>query len=402
MARGKEPAQPSERRTAMRRTALALVALLVSACSDAPASGDGGSDGGASEDARIAARYAADPIAYWADDGLPSVIRGAGALEELGDPTPFSELEDLFSAFQEDAFLTAVEEGSMPPFLRERYELVRAGAPELPAVEALQRALAITVQRVDDQRRWDPADPVLAEERAELATLLGLAFGAGRRGELTPTREKPVEREAAPGDRVECQEPEPAPRPQDPPPARWTQVATSATWPGIPNGKCATLAAGMCLGRLGEDDGTVSCEKWETISRGLQALPTGGATRGDQETFFEEKGYCYKRAGDCPRALRALGCDSACEEARAAIRRGCDVFLHYWDGERGHVEYVHRVRVDPAPGSPYACTVQTQDFAGIEDVRVEDGGYSAKSNADHHAELGATGEAEFSIVCRCD
>ncbi len=164
-------------------------------------------------------------------------------------------------------------------------------------------------------------------------------------------------------------------------------------------GKSASLAK---MGVLGD---ATSANFWNDLSRLLGAKPgTLGAYATDISAFYETLGYGTSQACDGP-------IESAAEEAKKALDRGCDVQIYYYsaDGKKAHTEFVTGITLDPADSSK--ATISTLSWGSGATVTytgsTAGGAYSGKSDGALYRKptetasyLEQTGTARLHYFCK--
>jgi hypothetical protein len=186
---------------------------------------------------------------------------------------------------------------------------------------------------------------------------------------------------------------------------RWREIEDASVWASEHNAACAAVAVGTCASELGLAGfgPAATCEQWDSLSEALGASPGGsGGSASDIGAFFGGRGYCQHVAYDGP-------LESACEEAAAALGRGCNVFLVYTGAGGRHMEHVDGVAVDATPDT--RCTARTLSWGRSSTTTYEGRGaftiggkFSGKADgARYGAEsyLAGEGEGLFVYYCPC-
>jgi hypothetical protein len=370
--------------------------------------------------AASAAFYAADPSGYWARDGLPPLIR----LAHRRGPGGIETLAPLAQAFDSERFIVAVERRSLRP--QELNDEAGALLGTAQPWEVWLRLTEETVARLDTARaEYAWSTPPQAEA---LTVSLRSLFDAGFLVEqLTALAPRPTkEHEAglsglpeqicfAGADRFSdavAGRPDTGSDDDDTDKTvAWRDIQQPAElWNTTYNAACMALATGSCAAKLGlEGFGPeVGGKQWNDLSRELGAEPgDSGAPPSGLPRFFQERGYCFHVAWDGP-------LESACEEADAALVRGCDVLhMYYGPSGAGHVETVDDVTPDSSDDT--RCTVETLSWGRSETVTYQGsrpstrgGTFSGKSDGHRYAPEGkesylqGSGRALFVYFCRCE
>lgn len=147
----------------------------------------------------------------------------------------------------------------------------------------------------------------------------------------------------------------------------------------------------------------MTCSDWNDLSRAVGAVERGpgGTKMSNVNEWFRGKGYCASIAYDGP-------FESACDEARKAHARGCNVLMHYSDpaGGSAHVEMARSLSTDANDSGK--CTVATFSWGQRETVEYDRGSYSGKSDGRRYRNpteaksyLEGTGNAKLYYYCPC-
>ncbi len=393
----------------LRRVWVSAVALLVG-CGE---SNDYKVDDAAAT-AKIQEFYLRDPMTYWSQYGVPALVRSAGSVSEAGldELAPFASLEPRFEA---DRFMMLVQDGALPADVVSDAMAIAGPAPS-PWVVHLAMYVVL-VDRLDLARlEGGYASTGATEALSILDQVFRAGFSEGSLAAIAPGGIKMNAREIAPP-RTVCSPG--ADAFSDDAAAStaaadagaddnnttytfpWREIMSGSMWKTSYNGACATVAVGACASKLGIAgfEPRVSCATWNDVSDEVRDTSSkSGGTIGGVTRFFENRGYCGKWARD------GLG-ESACEEAAAALGRGCNVDLVYRDsgGGAGHIENVDLVTVDATNSS--ACIVHTLSWGMSAMVNVESGRFKGKSDAGRYGAgsyLGKAGPAQFLYFCPCE
>jgi hypothetical protein len=148
------------------------------------------------------------------------------------------------------------------------------------------------------------------------------------------------------------------------------------------------VAVGASLAKLGVISTNTTCQFWNELSRLLGATPgTLGAYPSDIAAFYASLGYGCNQAYDGP-------FESAVEEAKKALERGCDVQIDYYktDRSRGHTEMVTGITIDPNNSSK--ATISTLSWGSGATVTYtgssSGGTYSGKSDGQSYRKSNET------------
>jgi len=347
--------------------------------------------------------YESDPAHYWAQYGLPPLVRQSRDLEEAG-LDPESLFDTVAEAFDEGSFAAAVESGSLPS--------PEAEPTANGAAFGVWRALVEqTVAVLDELRAANVDEGQQAEAFGQLRVLVDEGLNPAILASVGPNPNK-GESETTPILPATWCGFDPAatePRPGDADPTTkwpWRKI-TPDLWDTTYDAACVGVATGACAAKLGLPGfgPEASCEQWNDLSKRLGATPGEDAgSVPEMWPFFAGHGYCGEYAFDGPR-------ESACEQAQKATQRGCDVFLLYFDPNSpiGHMEMVDLINLDPADDT--SCTVHTLSWGESHSVQYDgsfldtDGGrFSKKEDGNRYpagSNLRTTGTAKFLMFCPC-
>jgi len=183
-------------------------------------------------------------------------------------------------------------------------------------------------------------------------------------------------------------------------PIRWDSINTVA-WKTTYNASCVGQAVGPCSVKLGILPANMTCKDWNDLSKAVGTKAGGsGAVQSGISAYYNSKGYSCTRAWSGP-------FESAVQEAKKALDRGCDVEISYRssDGKQGHREMVTAIAVDANNSSK--ATVTTLSWGQQATVTVESGSYSGKSDGNRYRAPGqnksyleGTGTAYLYYYCK--
>jgi len=186
---------------------------------------------------------------------------------------------------------------------------------------------------------------------------------------------------------------------------KWADITSPSIWNTSLNGACASVAVGASLAKLGVGPAETTCRFWNELA-GLMGTTTNivGAYDDGIAGLYKTLGYGCNGAYDGP-------FESAAEEAKKALARGCDVQIDYTsaDGTRGHTELVHSITLDPTDSSK--ATISTLSWGQNATVRysgsVAGGTYSGKSDGNRYRKatettswLEVNGSATLRYYCK--
>ena len=337
--------------------------------------------------------YQNDPIAYWANFGIPPLARLARMKADLGADSA-SAFEGLMQAFNEPKLLAAVEMAKLPPaFLSDLKTQLSAG---LSTSNALISAITNLIVKTDAAGTNNPnVGPILVP-------VFTNAFDLPKLAPLAPQPTKPIGTNTPHTNTLDwielhysdnfTQRTNTFRFPVRPPSddtnttthTPWDKITTPTAWNTTLDAACAAVAVGASLAKLGVFPPDTTCQFWNDLARLLGAKPgQQGAYESDIAALYNSLGYSCTEAYDGT-------FESAVEEAKKALDRGCDVALTYIsaDGKHGHVEMVTGITVDPANSAQ--ATVSTLSWGSGATVTVSAGSYSGKSDGQQYRAPGET------------
>ena len=338
----------------------------------------------------VAEFYQSDPQGYWALHGFPALSRLSNQLEDLAI-NPLGAFDGISSAFDEPSFLGALETGDLPQdFIGQVNAFLDLG---LSTLEALLESIRLFVRELDS---LDPVEDAqrISEIHQTFATVFKVAFTPSEIETLAPEAQKEFSTDPPPNggnsyDRHEFDSfsrdldtPTPGPDDNDTSTERkWTEI-TTVHWKTTYNASCVAQAVGPSAAKLGILKEKMTCKDWNDLSRKLGADEgEAGASQSDVAAWYRGHGY------GCSRAWDGLF-ESACEEAKKALDRGCDVVMRYRspDDTKGHQEMVTGITVDSSDDEK--CTVTTLSWGQAATVTYDSGNYSDKSDGMRYRQEG--------------
>jgi hypothetical protein len=351
---------------------------------------------------------------YWASYGFPALSNLSKMLSELGETNTQSPFDGAAVAFSAEMFSQALELGQLPEPVVQDYFSLPASNPWFAVLKSIRR---YGEQIYNATSQGNPAAAHLA--RDELEKLIFLCFDPEKLLELSVVAEK--ELDVMPPDMVNirlcCGEDHLSNMVQQPPAGgvnpdldriRWTDI-TGRPWRTPFNGACAALATGACAHKLNLLSEDVDSTGWNDLSRGIGAVPEGGANvtgNPSIESWFSGRGYGRTSAHDGLAWGPPPYIESASEEAKRALDRGCDVMLWYKNGNgSGHIEVVTAIDIDP--NDPKKSTVRTLSWGQSATTTFRSGKFSNKSDGRSYRPEGQNkgwlegeGEAELIYFCK--
>lgn len=354
--------------------------------------------------------YLQDPVSYWARDGIPGLSRLAGLLESLGETQPNRPFDSFLLSLDEGILLSELETGNLPPDFSIIFnEQLTFQAPR----EALISTFRTLVQEVDFLV-FNDGDPAQVEGifqgLHDTIAIGGFDMSALDFLAPSPTKELISDPPTLPdwfglhgSDEflsLTVTDP-PAPKADDTDTTKskkWEEIS-GLCWDTTYNGACGTHAVGPMGKKLGLLKCTVNCKEWNDLSQAIGAVAgTLGAKKGKISEWFQGKGYACSKAWD---GLR----ESACEEAKAALDRGCALSICYFKDGKGHIEMVTGISVDAADSEK--CTVTTLSWGQAATVTYDSGTYSGKSDGPRYRSateaksyLEGSGTAQLNYYCK--
>jgi len=368
----------------------------------------------------VAQYYHRDPLSYWATFGIPALARLAVMRENVGaDPsTPF---QGFLQGFDSGRLLTALERGDLPSLVSEGVSnQLSAG---MSVTNAFVKTLISLVKTNDATNcaaiirtnciATNSLAPVFTKVMTNWAssnTWSGWAPQTNKTLFSTNqiTNNRGINWIDGHGSHSFTQVPRPTPAPNSD-----SNTATRVKWENITssftdttyNGACASLTVGASLAKLGLIAGDTTPQFWNDLSRLLGSQPgTLGAYTTDIAAFYETLGYGAAEAYDGP-------AESAVEEAKKALERGCDVAILYQntDATRAHIEFVTDIQIDSADSAK--ATVSTLSWGHNATVSyngsITGGTYSGKSDGQSYRKssetvsyLEQTGSSRLLYYCK--
>ena len=357
--------------------------------------------------------YAADVQSYWVHYGIPPLSRLSNLLQDGGtDPT--NAFEGLMQGFDEPTFNAALSGGLLPlEFSNHVAAFEFAGQPPGVALINTFRDFVDELDTVLDQQGTNA--PRVLQIYQLFADVFPQAFQTNGLAPLAPQATKqfsdPVETNINWVDihfsdsfttGYVASLPPFVTKPDDTNTTSripWSKITNSTIWNTTYNGACAAVANGASMAKLnpGQFPAGATCQFWNDFSCliGTGNTPLHvGAYPADVAMFYDSLGY------SCIGARKGLF-ESAVEEAKAALDRGCDVTLFYEDdaGTMGHVEMVEAITVDP--NNSGHATVHTLSWGSHPSVDVNAGRFSGKTDgARYGGFLADKGKAFFRYYCK--
>jgi uncharacterized repeat protein (TIGR01451 family) len=356
--------------------------------------------------------YTNSPNGYWVTNGIPALARLAGMRQDLGDD-PMPAFEGMEPGYSGIPFTNALQLGLLPPgfALLVNQQLAEGMTPW----QALLNALRTNVLKLDQIiAQSGTNDPKVGPIYQTLSNVFQYAFNPSALQALTPPPQKNYH---FPPQLTGCNFIDffgtdafslvlPSNGPND------NNTNVLSTWDSVTqppagtthNASCVAHAVGPSAAKLGIISSNVSAKAWNDLSKALKAKPgEGSASMADVAAWYNSHGYGATRAWN---GVFGLSTESALEEAKAALGRGCDVLVCYISGGKSHLEMV--TEIDILAGSRgYKGTVKTISWGQSAQFSFDNGSYSNKSDGRRYRKsdepksyLEGMGTAEFYYYCK--
>lgn len=310
--------------------------------------------------AAVAQFYHRDPVSYWATFGIPALARLAVIRENVG-ADPYAPFEGFLQGFDTNRFLIALDRNEFPTPLSITFS--NEFSAGLSVTNAFIRTLITLVKTNDATNCFEifrtncfntnslaPVFSSVATNWAGSNTWSGWAPQTNKTLFNTnqATSHRGITWVDTHGSHAFTQRPLPTPQPHADSNTtirvKWEDIISSTFSNTTYNGACASVAVGASLAKLGLIADNTTPQFWNDLSRLLGATPgTSGAFTTDIAAFYDTLGYGATQAYDGPS-------ESAVEEAKKALERGCDVAVEYIsaDNTRAHLEFVIGININPA------------------------------------------------------
>lgn len=355
----------------------------------------------------IEAFYRQNLYAYWANYGFPALSNLAQMRSNLGETGVQTTFDDAATAFSPEMFFNALESGQLPPSVVQDYFAMPTSNPWFAVLKSIRR---YGEQIYNAASQGNPASAHQA--RDELQRLTMLSFDAERLLALSVIGNKGFDVPPPPmvNVRLCCGKNHLSGFVQQPPAGgaidntriKWTDIFTP--WKTRYNGSCAAVASGACAHKLGLLKSDVDSTEWSDLSKGIGASKgaAGGAPvigNPSIESWFSGKGYGRTSARD-------KAGESASQEAKKALGKGCDVMLWYKNGDKsGHIEVVTAIDIDANDSKK--STVKTLSWGQSATTTFKSNKFSGKSDGSRYRPkdqnkgwLEGEGDAELIYFCK--
>jgi hypothetical protein len=360
----------------------------------------------------MTAFYTNNLVGYWVTNGIPALARLADMKQDLGD-SPMPAFEGLQPAYSEVVFTNALKLGLLPPAFASlvNMQLEQGMTPW----QALLGSLRTNILQLDEIIQTSGSNaPATGPIYQTIATVFQTAFYPGGLQSLVPEPQKtypfPPQTNGPDWQNYFGSDAFTERLITSGPNNNNTNVFT--TWDRVSspptgttyNASCVAQAVGPCSVKLGLISTNVSPKIWNDLSKEVGAKPgQPGANQSGVASYYKSKGYSASRASN---GLFGLSTESALEEAKAALDRGCDVLVVYSQGGESHEEMVTEINI--LPGSRgYKGTVRTLSWGSSAQFSYDNGSYSNKSDGrdyrgpnENKSYLEGTGTANFYYYCK--
>ena len=354
--------------------------------------------------AAVAQFYHSDPVSYWATFGVPALARLAVIRENVG-ADPYAPFQGFLQGFDTNRFLLALERNELPPPIS--LNVSNQLAAGMSVTNAFVRTLITLVKTNDATNCFEivrtnciatnSLAPVFSKVMTNWATSNNWSGWAPQTNKtLYSTNQLTSNRGInwidTHGTHAFTQVLRPAVQPisdsNTTTRVKWEDITPESFTNTTYNGACASVAVGASLAKLGLIADSTSPQFWNDLSRLIGATPgTLGAHSTDIGGFYDTLGYGAAEAYDGPS-------ESAVEEAKKALERGCDVAIYYYsaDNTRGHMEFVTGIDINAADSSK--ATVSTLSWGENATVTyngsASGGTYTGKSDGPRYRKPGET------------
>lgn len=342
---------------------------------------------------------------YWANYGFPALSNLSRMLSELGEINDHSPFDGAAGAFSAEMFFQALDSGQLPPPVVQEYFAMPASNPWFAVLKSIR---SYGLQIYNAASEGNPAAAQLA--RDELEKLTFLCFDPEMLHAMSVIGDKGFDAPppAMVNIRLCCDKNHISNMVQEPPAGgvnpriKWTDI-TGSPFETTHNGACGSVASGACAHKLGLLKEDVNSAEWDDLSKGIGA-PAGGM--GAQVTgnpsiksWFDGKGYGMTTARD-------KDGESASQEAKKALEKGCDVMLWYKNANgSGHIEVVTAISIDANDSKKGTAT--TLSWGQSATTTFKSGKFSGKSDGSRYRPadqakgwLEGEGDAELIYFCK--
>jgi hypothetical protein len=353
----------------------------------------------------VASFYHQDPVVYWAQFGVPALSRLAQMRSDLKLEAS-STFDGFMRAFQPDRFLAALETTRLEPrFAQEATNFLATADPTNAYIKTFMKLVRLDDASTNCGNSLTLHTNCYSTNTSIFVNAITNSMDITRWTNSAPSTNKiffhPVQyTNSPPINWIDVHGSDAftgtntiliTPRNDDNNTnfvTKWTDITASSIWKTTHDGACATVAVGASLAKLGAAPNEITCQFWESLSKQLGATPgTVGAFQTDIAALYKDFGYGCTEAYDGPN-------ESAAQEAKKALDRGCDVQISYVsaDKRKAHTEMVLDIAIDSADSSN--ATISTLSWGGNATVTYKGsifgGSYSGKSDGQSYRASGET------------
>lgn len=356
--------------------------------------------------------YTNDVAGYWVTNGIPTLARLADIKQDLGDD-PMPAFEGLEPAYSEVLFTNALMQGLLPPDFE---DLVLTQLEEgMTPWQALVSSLRTNVMQLDEDGEESGTNAAATNAIYQtIAAVFQSAFNPAGLAALMPEPGKtyPFPPATNGPDWMDIYGSDAFDDLVLTSGANNNNTNTFSTWDHVTspptgttyNAACVAQAVGPCSVKLGLIGNNVSPKIWNDLSKDVGATAGGeGATTSGVGSYYNSKGYSATRAWN---GLFGLSTESALEEAKAALDRGCDVLVRYSKNGHGHQEMVTGIEIE-AGSKGYKGTISTLSWGQAAHFSYDNGSYSNKSDGRRYrgegeakSYLEGTGTVDLYYYCK--
>lgn len=358
--------------------------------------------------------YKQNAIAYYAEFGIPSIVGAALIMEESGI-SKTKAFDGLLEHFDLNKFQQAIQQPQWSNEFLQILNQYQGLSEEMQWVEAM---MEVGIQ-VRDLQLNNPNDPNLGSLYMMLGDGVNFALEDGFFQEMEfdsevfnqDLNDDPLFRFSCVCDMLDDED-EYENNYCDGLDDDWPEEDITFKWSELTpqnrprpektskDGKCATLAAGLCLTKLNKIKDEVNEAIWLDLSEKLGAgtFRDGGVAIDKYHAYFKSQGFGVTILKDIPNGK------TASEQAADQLKKGCDVKVHYQTPKgvrpgKAHIEYVHSIKVDKT--NPQKATVTTNHWGDTNTFTYNSGNYSERStgNLATNSWLTKPGRATYWVFC---
>ncbi len=335
----------------------------------------------------IEAFYRQNLHKYWADYGFPALSNLSQMLSTLGETNAQSPFEGAAAAFSAEMFFSALESGQLPQPVVQDYFAMPTSNPWFAVLKSIRR---YGEQIYNAASQGNPAAAHRARDELQRLTmrcfdresLLDLSVIGNKGFDVLPQPMVNVRLCCGKNHLSNFVQQPPAGGVADDSRKKWTDI-TGVPWKTDHNGSCAAVASGACAHKLGLLKEDVNSDEWNDLSKGIGAVKEGGAPvtgSSSIESWFNGKGYGMTTARD-------KAGESASQEAKKALEKGCDVMLWYENTNgSGHIEVVTAIDMDANDSKK--SSVKTLSWGQSATTTFKSGKFSGKSDGSRYRPQG--------------